>query len=395
MGGLNSWPPIFFMAYSRERVIEMCKAVHGGKYDYSITQGVQNKLGKIQYICPMHGVQEQSFHNHLQGKGCKECANLARQEKQTPTKEGFLEKAVKKGINIDEYDWANFDLLKRDERKRVEFVCKKHGSYWDWPSNFLKGHGCHICQGKAKDDEEVRQELSRLHPTLDFSQTKYSEHDELYRIKVVCPKHGEQLINYYNLLNGQGCYWCGREKAALAKTTSNEEFARRGKSLFGNLYDYGKVDMYHRDEYGRVTVICKKHGDFRTVPSNFLKGCGCPKCQESFLENIVRIELERNNIEYVYNCGKSLLPWLGRLRLDFYLPNRNIAIECQGEQHFRPIEVFGGEGVFREQVENDRKKMELCQENNVKLLYFSNIQQDGMIRSKELLIGQIRKVSHS
>jgi hypothetical protein len=71
------------MSYSKEQVIKMCKAVHGDKYDYSITEGVQNKLGIIKYICPIHGIREQIFNNHLQGKGCTECANIKRKEKHT------------------------------------------------------------------------------------------------------------------------------------------------------------------------------------------------------------------------------------------------------------------------------------------------------------------------
>lgn len=30
-----------------------------------------------------------------------------------------------------------------------------------------------------------------------------------------------------------------------------------------------------------------------------------------------------------------------KLFLDFYLPDQKIAIECQGGQHFKPIELFG------------------------------------------------------
>ena len=30
----------------------------------------------------------------------------------------------------------------------------------------------------------------------------------------------------------------------------------------------------------------------------------------------------------------------GRMKLDFYLPDYNTAIECQGEQHFYPIEYY-------------------------------------------------------
>ena len=62
------------MAYSKEEVVKMCKKVHGDKYDYSITEGVQNVLGHIHYICPIHGVREQILHNHLQGKCCTECS---------------------------------------------------------------------------------------------------------------------------------------------------------------------------------------------------------------------------------------------------------------------------------------------------------------------------------
>ena len=54
------------MAYSKEQVIEMCKKIHGDKYDYSITEGVQNKLGKIKYICPIHGMREQMFQDIME-----------------------------------------------------------------------------------------------------------------------------------------------------------------------------------------------------------------------------------------------------------------------------------------------------------------------------------------
>ena len=357
------------MAYSKEEVIKMCKEVHGDEYDYSITEGVQNRLGKIQYICPIHGVKEQYLSNHLQGKGCVECANIKRRKTKTPSKEEFLEKAIKKGHNLDEYDWSEFDILKRDEKGRVELCCKKHGKYWDWPSNFLKGHGCHICHGKSKDDEEVKKELSELHPELDFSQTKYSERDELNRIKVICPKHGEQLINYYNLKNGQGCYWCGRESTGKKNTITNEEFIKRGKEIFGNEYTYEHLDMFNRDENGKVTVTCKKHGDFKTLPTNFYRGVGCPICSESSIEGEIRRFLGDNGIEYVF---QKTFKWLGKQEIDFYLPKYNIAIECQGRQHFIEIEHFGGKNGLEHRINLDERKRTLCEKNNVKLVYYAN-----------------------
>lgn len=384
------------MAYNKEQVIEMCKAVHGNKYDYSITEGVQNKLGIIRYICPIHGVKEQIFHNHLQGKGCTECANIERKKKHTPTKNEFLVKASKKH-NIDEYVWDDFDLLKRDEKGRVEFCCKKHGKYWDWPSNFIKGYGCHICHGKGKDDEEVREELSKLHPELDFTQTKYSERDSKYRIKVICPKHGEQLINYYNLKNGQGCYWCGREATGIKNTIANEEFIKRGIKIYGDEYTYKHLDMENRDEQGKVIVTCKIHGDFKVTPDNFYHGHACPKCKESSLEREIRIFLEENNIKYIYECNKTDLKWLGSQRLDFYLPEYNIAIECQGEQHFMAT-TFGTkrktkEECLKEIQKRDALKLGKCMLHGVKVLYYADYDYDFPYKvfiKKETLLKEIK-----
>lgn len=357
------------MSYTKEQVIKMCREVHGDKYDYSITEGVQNKLGMIKYICPIHGIREQMFHNHLQGKECKECANISRKITKTPSKEEFLKKAAKKH-NLDDYDWSDFSPLNRDDKGRFEFCCKKHGKYRYYPSAFLKGYGCPVCHGKAKDDEEVVKELSELHPELDFSKTKYSERDELKRIKVICPKHGEQLISYYNLKNGQGCFHCGVERRTFKLTISNEEFIRRGIELFGDKYSYEKVDMYNRTEDNKVIVTCKEHGDFEVLPTNFYKGVGCPICQESSLENEFRIFLEKNEIEYEY---EKKFEWLGKQSIDFYLPKYNIGIECQGGQHFIPVDKFGGIDKLIETQKLDEKKKILCKENNIKLLYYTNL----------------------
>ena len=67
------------------------------------------------------------------------------------------------------------------------------------PSHFMNGIGCQKCCGHQKTDEEVKEELAKIHPNLDFSITKFSERDKNYRILVICPKHGIRKLNYYNL----------------------------------------------------------------------------------------------------------------------------------------------------------------------------------------------------
>ena len=61
--------------------------------------------------------------------------------------------------------------------------------------------------------------------------------------------------------------------------------------------------------------------------------------------------------------------WLGRQRLDIYLPELALAIEHQGEQHYRPIEAFGGEQAFAKSQERDERKRILCRENDITVIY--------------------------
>lgn len=53
------------------------------------------------------------------------------------------------------------------------------------------------------------------------------------------------------------------------------------------------------------------------------------------------------------------------------MPKYNIGIECQGEQHFKSIEYFGGEEKLKNQIERDYRKIKLCEQNGVKLLHFT------------------------
>ena len=58
----------------------------------------------------------------------------------------------------------------------------------------------------------------------------------------------------------------------------------------------------------------------------------------------------------------------GLLRFDFYLPNHNILIECQGEQHKIWKETFQTKKQFETQQEHDRRKKEYAKQHNIRLL---------------------------
>ena len=80
--------------------------------------------------------------------------------------------------------------------------------------------------------------------------------------------------------------------------------------------------------------------------------------------------LDENGITYNY---QKRFNWLGRQSLDFYLPDYNVAIECQGRQHFEAVDYFGGDKGFKNTLERDKRKKALCEKNGIKLLYFGNV----------------------
>ena len=74
------------------------------------------------------------------------------------------------------------------------------------------------------------------------------------------------------------------------------------------------------------------------------------------------------------------------MRLDFYLPDYNIAIECQGRQHFIEIPHFDGKNGLKTRIIRDVTKNNLCNENSIKLFYIVN-EKDMQLTKKKIFLG--------
>lgn len=61
----------------------------------------------------------------------------------------------------------------------------------------------------------------------------------------------------------------------------------------------------------------------------------------------------------------------GLLSYDFDVQLKDgtrVLIECQGEQHYRPVDVFGGDAYFQVQQEHDRMKREYAKKRHIRLI---------------------------
>ena len=295
---------------------------------------------------------------------------------QRVTTEEFIEKARK--VHGDKYDYSKVEYI--NSKTKVCIICPEHGEFWQTPNCHLSGRsGCYFCskekcaENYRKKEEDFIKEARKIHgDKYDYSKIKYVNNKT--KVCIICPEHGEFWQTPVSHLKGCGCIKCGIESRILKQSLTKEEFEKRANIIHKYRYDYSKVVYKNVDS--KVKIICPIHGEFFQTPYHHINGCGCPKCNSSMLENIIRKTLNDNKIEFI---EQKKFPWLKSkkaMSLDFYLPDYNIAIECQGGQHFKPGHFYDTKDEveslekFREQVLRDELKYNLCKENGITILYY-------------------------
>ena len=277
-----------------------------------------------------------------------------------------------KNVHGDKYDLS--EVVYTGIFNKIKVICPIHGVFETTPNNFINQHkGCPKCghiekwnkRGRITTKDFIKKAREVHGDKYDYSKINYiGTHT---KICIICPEHGEFWQTPANHLTGNGCPRCANNLKY-----STEEFITKAKEKHGNKYDYSNVKYVNAHE--NICVICPKHGEFLITPNNHLKGEGCPVCKSSSLENETRKVLSDRRVNFI---RQQKFDWLineetnYKLSLDFYLPDYNAAIECQGRQHFEPIDFFGGSVKFNYNKELDNKKRILCENNNVKLFYIN------------------------
>ena len=307
-------------------------------------------------------------------------------------REVFIEKSIK--VHGDKYIYTEIpeEVNSRDD---VTIICKKHGPFTQNARTHYRGHGCSNCKAEKTQKAlllNTKKFLERYHSKFgdvyDTSLVEYKDFET--NVKVVCPKHGIFEKSPHALMRGKGCPKCGFERRIKKKTWSKEKFIIEAKKVHGNLYRYDNVVYIKQAD--NVIITCPIHGDFQQTPRKHLMGSGCPKCNSSKLELTVNNILLENNIEFIYQGKKRKIDWIENLSLDFFIPNLNIAIECQGGQHFIAVQRFGGEKELTKRIENDSRKRELCKANGVRLIYFLDEEYNKYMKEDDIYFNDVNSL---
>ena len=165
---------------SNDEFIREARLIHHNRYDYSKVEYANNKT-KVCIVCPEHGEFWQAPSDHLNGKGCPQCAGNVRHDKDT-----FVEKA--KHIHNDRYDYSKVEYV--NAHTKVCIICPEHGEFWQTPNNHLNGNGCPLCKNRKIGDV--------LRDTIeDFTKKSNEIHDITNCLKALSPQQRNREIDVY------------------------------------------------------------------------------------------------------------------------------------------------------------------------------------------------------
>ena len=340
--------------------------IHNNKYDYSKVDYVDMKT-KVCIICPEHGEFWQTPYAHLIGEGCPLCSHRSFKY----TKDEFIKKA--REIHGNKYDYSKVDYV--NMKTKVCIICPEHGEFWQTPEQHLKGHGCKKCGIKTIWEKRERKTKEQFINELE------SKFGKIYKYDLIewkdCHTKIKLIYNGKIIEETPTKFLCAEKPITYERVRNTEDFIKKAKLIHGNRYDYSKT--IYKNQNTPVVIICPEHGEFKINPWNHLNGSGCRLCRMSNLEMRVMQYLKDYKIKYEYQKYPNFLSkGLSHQSLDFYLPDYNIAIECQGGQHFKNNGLYQ---CLEENIKRDIKKNKKCGENKVQILYFL----DRHIKKKSII----------
>ena len=136
-----------------------------------------------------------------------------------------------------------------------------------------------------KNNLFIDKSKARFPDKFDYTHTDYSS--TLEEVIITCREHGDFTVKPSNHLASKlgSCPQCIANKVAMSgisgrtnETKTNEEFIQGCiASHPDSNYDYSNT--LYINKRTKVSVICPEHGEFWTLPKDFLRGDNCPKCK--------------------------------------------------------------------------------------------------------------------
>ncbi len=333
---------------------------------------------KVWWICNNGHEWEALVNNRNKGKGCPYCSGR------------LAIKGVNdlKTVNPDlasEWNYEkNGDLkpteLSTGSNKKVWWKCSNGHEWQAAIRNRNQGNGCPFCSGQKV--LKGFNDLVTLNHELAF-EWNYEKNGKLLPSDVMpntnkkvwwlgkCGHEWEAAVASRN--QGIGCPYCSGRLAIKGVNdlmTVNPDLASE--------WNYEKNGDLKPTELStgsgqKVWWKCSNGHEWQAVIASRNQGYGCPVCNESHLEKIIRFILKTYKYTFQEQVKFAGLKGTGNKKLsyDFGVYENgqlDFLIECQGRQHYEPVDFYGGVKQYKIQLEHDRLKQDFCQRNHILLI---------------------------
>jgi hypothetical protein len=224
--------------------------INNDYYDYSLVVYINNKR-KVKIICKIHGMFEQSPHDHLIGCGCPKCGG-----KLKSNTEDFIKKADIIHNNLYDYSLVNYI----DAYTKIKIICCTHGIFLQRPTRHLSGDKCPKCHGNYKPTiEEFIEKSNKIHNSL-YNYSKSIYINNRTKIIIICNLHGEFEQVPDSHLQGHGCPSCSHvisksEVLWLDSLKIPYDFRNKSIKINKKLFKPDAVDDVNK-------IIYEFYGDF-------------------------------------------------------------------------------------------------------------------------------------
>lgn len=229
-------------------------------------------------------------------------------------------------IHNHKYDYSK--VLYNGIHDYVLIICPLHGDFRKIAKDHLRGIGCPKCKFNEISSPKCLNNF--IDDAIAVHGYKYGYTNSNYinartKLKISCSKHGVFFQTPASHLRGSGCPQCAIEESIINNSKNVKDFVQDACIIHGDKYDYSNSE--YNGCFEKITIKCRKHGEFKQLPSNHLQGCGCPKCGVSISKAHTIVFDFISNYHEAINNDRTVL---NGLEIDVYVPDLKFGVEING-----------------------------------------------------------------